>query len=150
MLASRSWEKLVRTIWKSVRDFALTIGLVGGGQVLVSLLVWPLLFRSDPLGFSLSLSLVGFASWLLAFVLSFGDRRRSRGMVAPVAGLSVRNAPPRPVAGTLQAQVERSGCGFVLLVSSVVPLGLAFALRLQADLQSGKTWSDIFPPMPLP
>jgi hypothetical protein len=40
------------------------------------------------------------------------------------------------------------GCGFALLLSSFVPLALAFALRVNADLRSGMTWRELFPPMP--
>jgi hypothetical protein len=35
-----------------------------------------------------------------------------------------------------------------MFLSSLIPLVLAFILRVQADMQSGKTWSDIFPALP--
>jgi hypothetical protein len=50
----------------------------------------------------------------------------------------------------LWTQLKRSGCGFMIILSSVIPLGLAFILRLQADLQAGLTLRDIFPPIPTP
>jgi len=53
-----------------------------------------------------------------------------------------------PLVARLKGQIERCGCGTVLFLSSLVPLALAFALRIQADMRSGKTWSDIFPSMP--
>ena len=40
-----------------------------------------------------------------------------------------------------------AGCGFVLICASFIPLGIAFFLRLRADLRAGLTLRDIFPPM---
>lgn len=130
-----------------LRDLALTLLVVGGIQILLSLPVWALLFRSYPLGFSMALSLIGFASWLLASLLSFGLGRRPTGGTLPdrsPLGASGTN----PFVDHIQTQLDRSGCGFMLFLSSVIPLGLAFVLRLHADLQAGRTWNDIFPPLP--
>jgi hypothetical protein len=53
-----------------------------------------------------------------------------------------------PILDGVQDKIQRAGCGFVLLVSSIVPLGIALVLRLQADLRSGLELREIFPPMP--
>jgi hypothetical protein len=137
-----------------VRDLALCILILGGAQILLSLLLWPALFRSHPQGFSMALSLVGFGGWFVGFASSIGARRAmARRATAPEPG--ALEQPPtdtpeaaQPLVARLKGQIERCGCGTVLFLSSLVPLALAFALRVQADMQSGKTWSDIFPSMP--
>ena len=144
---SIKWREMLRGMLIGLRDFALTVSVVGAVQVLIGLALWPLLFRAQPLGLSMALSLVGFASWLLSFILSMGDRRRRRfdgeDGLAPPGGFK----GPAILDG-LQGQVQRSGCGFILLVGSLIPLGIAFALRLRADLQAGMSLRTLFPPMP--
>jgi hypothetical protein len=127
----------------------LTVLTVGGLQVLVSLVVWFLVFRTQPLGFSMALSLVGFVSWLVALFQSMGARRRALNTLSPVQRSPILSVP-YPFADSLQTQVDRLGCGFVLVISSLIPLGIAFALRLRADMAAGLTWGDIFPPLPGP
>jgi hypothetical protein len=140
-------RKWTRTALGRLRDLALTLLVVGGIQILLSLPVWALLFRLYPLGFSMALSLIGFASWLLASLLSFGLGRRPTG--GPLPDRSLPGIPgANPFVDHIQTQLDRSGCGFVLFLSSVIPLGLAFVLRVHADLQAGRTWNDIFPPLP--
>jgi hypothetical protein len=133
---------------------ALAALVLGSLQVLLSLLPWFVLFRSQPLGFSMALTLVGFGSWFVGFASSIGARRRipRRPMARPP---SAPSPPPETARGRtppwparLQEQLERLGCGTVLFFSSLLPLALAFFIRLQADLQTGKTWNDIFPTMP--
>ena len=144
---SIKWRDMLRGMLIGLRDFALTVLFVGAVQVLIGLVVWPLVFRGHPLGLSLALSLVGFGCWLVSFILSLGSSRRRRfddeGGLAPAGGFK---GPP--ILDSLQGQVQRSGCGFILLVASLVPLGIAFALRLRADLQAGMTIRTLFPPMP--
>jgi len=95
------------------------------------------------------------------------DRRRGTGpgslaaVADPVQGLSTgilygavpgglcELAPvvPYVVSSWQASKVQRAGCGFVLFLSSIIPLGLAFILRVRADLRAGMTWSDLFPPL---
>ena len=143
---STGWPKPIATILSNVRDFALTILIVGGAQVLVALLLSLILFRAYPQGFSMALSLVGFASWLLSSLMSF--RRGRRPTRATLLRSSLIDPPmAHPVVDHVQAQLQRAGCGFVLFLSSIIPLGLAFILRVRADLRTGMTWSDLFPPL---
>ncbi|MBN1643024.1 MAG: hypothetical protein JXA09_17440 [Anaerolineae bacterium] len=144
---SIKWREMIQGALIGLRDFALTVFIVGAMQVLLGLIVWPILFRSHPLGLSMALSLVGFASWLLSFIFSLGERRRRRfdGGIDLVPPEGLRG--PQILDG-LQSQLQRSGCGFILLVGSLLPLGIAFVLRLRADLQAGMDIRDIFPPMP--
>ena len=144
---SIKWRDILYGILTGLRDFALTVLVVGAVQILIGLILWPLVFRDHPLGLSMALSLVGFASWLVSFIMSLGERRRRRFGDDP--GL----APPEgfkgpPILDGMQSQVQRSGCGFLLLVGSLLPLGIAFALRLRADLQAGMSIRTLFPPMP--
>lgn len=142
-----NWRNALHTALISLRDFGLAALIVGAGQVLIALIVWPLVFRGHPLGLSMALSLVGFASWILAFLASMGDRRRRR--LQPEEQPSITDVHEDvPVLERLQDQMRQSGCGFILLVSSILPLGIAFLMRLRADLRAGLTLRDIFPPMP--
>jgi hypothetical protein len=148
-------QKTIRSrliaLWIYIRNWGLTVLIVGGIQVLLALLIWPILFRARSLGFSLALSLVGFASWIPSIALSFGFRRRLPRPGTGAAQPSTKVTAPRqmpPVIDQVQAQVERAGCGWTLFVSSIIPLGLAFVMRVQADLGTGKTWREIIPPLP--
>ena len=148
---SIKWRETLHKALRSLRDFALTVLVIGGIQVLIALLLWPIVFRDHPVGFSMALSLVGFGAWLISFAISFADRRRQRMAYMNVAG---RAAPPPSQPGDrslfegMRDQAQRAGCGCTLLVASLVPLGIAFVLRLRYDLRGGLTWRDIFPPMP--
>jgi hypothetical protein len=148
---SIKWRETLHKALRSLRDFALTILVIGGIQVLIALLLWPIVFRDHPVGFSMALSLVGFSAWLVSFALSLADRRRQRMMYISMAG---RAAPPpsqpgdRSLFDGMRDQAQRAGCGFTLLAASLVPLGVAFILRLRYDLRSGLTLRDILPPMP--
>jgi len=139
-----AWRKRIALFFKNAQASALWVGIAGGLQVLVSLFLWQILFRSYPLGLSMALTLVGFGSWFLSFFANVGGRRNTP--------LPMRSLDRPPISSRLpdqaREQIERSGCGCILLISSLVPLGIAFALRLLADFRMGKTWSDIFPSMP--
>ena len=137
-------------LWTSVYTWGLTVLIVGGVQVLLALLTWPIFFPGQALGFSLALSLVGFASWIPSIFLSFGSRRRlpRPGTARPSSPETNRPSSIPAIVEQVQAQVERAGCGWTLFVSSIIPLGLAFVLRAQADLETGKTWREIIPPLP--
>jgi len=141
------WRAALNTVLSSLRDFALTVAAFGGVQVLLSLIIWPLVFGNHPLGFSMALSLVGFASWGVAFAASLGGRRRQ-----PLSAMTGQMVPPptpdRNLLANMQDQVTRSGCGCILLTSSLIPLAIAFVLRLQSDLRQGLDLGEIFPPMP--
>jgi hypothetical protein len=145
------WQATLHAALQSLRDFALTALIAGGVQVLVALVLWPIVFRKQPVGFSLSLSAVGFGCWLLAFIASFADRRRQRFNMSR-AGTAAPQQPAGALDGTIlgpmQDQLQRSGCGFVLLISSIIPLGIALLLRVQYDMRAGYTLREIFPPMP--
>ena len=141
------WRETLKTVLSSLREFALTVAAFGGVQVLLALIIWPLIFGDDPLGLSLALSLVGFASWGIAFAASLGGRGRQS--LTAITGQTM--SPPvsdRNLLANMQDQVTRSGCGCILLTSSLIPLAIAFVLRLQADLRTGLDLGDIFPPMP--
>lgn len=149
------WQSTAQSLIKRLRDLALTVLVLGGAQILLSFLLWLMLFRSHVLGFSMALTLVGFGGWFIGFVSSIGVRRgmpqRSAARQPDAPEERPSGSAPRvthPWVERFQEQIERSGCGTVLLLSSLLPLALAFALRLQADMQSGKTWNDIFPKMP--
>jgi hypothetical protein len=161
---STGLRKTGATVLRGVRDLVLVVLAFGGIQLLLSVGVWAALFRSRPQGFSMALTLVGFGGWFFAFTASFSSRRRvpwTQGTSQqPPGRLSIgRDTPPlgegrstepaapaaSPLVGAAQAQIGRFGCGTVLFLSSLIPLGLAFTLRVQADMQSGKTWNDIFP-----
>jgi hypothetical protein len=141
-------NETLRAAWIGLRDFMQAVFIVGCMQVLISILVWPIVFHNQPLGFSMALSAVGFGSWVLSFVASFGGRRRLRGgMMVPSEVPDPSLAPIHPLVGLVQGQVQRAGCGFVLLCASLIPLGIALILRVRADLRTGLTLRDIFPPM---
>jgi hypothetical protein len=40
------------------------------------------------------------------------------------------------------------GCGTLFFLSGLAVLALAFVLRVRADMQTGMTWSDLFPTGP--
>jgi hypothetical protein len=143
---SAKLRSILRKALIGLRDLALTLLITGGVQVVVGLVLWPLLFRSQKLGLSMALSLVGFGSWVLSFLLSISGRRgRLTGeMPLEPPGMFEGHA----VLERVEDQIQRAGCGFTLLMSSLVPLGIAFILRLQSDLRSGLTLREIFPPMP--
>ena len=129
----------------SLRDLALTILIAGGAQILLALILWPILFGCQPLGFALALSLVGFGNWALSALSSFGlGRRRRRGS----QGKPAAQQQASPIVARVQEQLGRAGCSFVLFLSSLMPLALAFVIRLRADLRSGLTWQELFPPFP--
>ena len=141
------WKVALSRAWTGLYSFMLAVLVFAFGQVLIALALWPILFRTQRLGFSMALSLVGFGSWVVSLFASMGKRRRHR--LAPSAPVDI--PPPfldRPVMGRIQEQVKGAGCGLVLLAASLIPLGIAFVLRLQADLESGLTLRDIFPPVP--
>lgn len=149
-----AWQKWIAARWKDVRDLALVACVVGGLQVLVSLLIWQVLFRSYPMGLSMALTLVGFGGWLISFFACSRSSGRAPLGMRPWGGVPGGGRPQDnlPLGSALpdraREQLERSGCGCLLVVSSLIPLGIALALRLMADFRVGKTWSDIFPPMP--
>jgi hypothetical protein len=159
---STGGQERAASILIRARGFALTLLVFGGAQIVLSLVLWPLLFWSHPQGFAMALTLVGFGGWFAAFITSF---RRTRFPRAPEEVFAGNSAAPqlssssgRPLketdtddttpVGTLKTQVNRIGCGTVLFLSGLLPLGLAFVLRIQADMQSGKTWNEIFPTVP--
>ena len=141
------------SIQTRARDLAVNVLVFGGVQILLALLFWQVLFRSHPQGFALGLTLVGFGSWALSFFTSSRRRRwpTPSGMGFPQQALQpkARTAQPdKPSTSKLQEQLGSAGCGTVLFLSGLVSLGLAFALRVRADMQTGMTWSDIFPTGP--
>jgi len=133
------------------RDLAVNVLVFGGSQFLLAALFWQILFRSHPQGFALGLTLVGFGSWALAFLTSSRGRYRR-----PTMGMTRMAPQPTgptqrsegPATEKLREQLGTAGCGTVLFLSGLVSLGLAFVLRVRADMQSGLTWSDIFPTGP--
>jgi hypothetical protein len=141
------WHSWAFTLLLRARNLGLTVLTFGAAQVLLALVLWPLLFRAYPQGFSMALSLVGFGNWLVSSFASFGRGRRPSSEGRQLDDLdSSRSADS--VVDHVRSQIQRSGCGFLFFLSSIVPLGLAFALRVRADLQRGFTWRDLFPPVP--
>jgi hypothetical protein len=138
------------------RDLAINVLVFGTAQILIALLLWQIVFRTHPQGFAMGLTLIGFASWAVAFMTS-SRRPRSRRMSPQEAWLGSRKgessseAPSRgkaPAPESLRARLQGAGCSTVLFLSGLISLGLAFALRVRADMQAGMTWSDIFPTGP--
>jgi hypothetical protein len=141
------WRQALHNALHELRDLALSMLIVGGAQVLVGLVLWPLVFRRQALlGLSMALSLVGFGSWLLSFVMSFTGRRR--GFANQMAIEPPNLFENHTLLEGVQDRIQRIGCGFMLLVSSLIPLGIALLLRLQHDLRAGLELREIFPPMP--
>lgn len=131
------------------RDLAVNVLFFGAAQIALALLLWQILFRSHPQGFAMGLTLVGFASWALAFMTSSRGRPMGRGMARPSPQPQGRATQPDSSSPSkLQAQLGSAGCGTVLFLSGLASLGLAFTLRVRADMQAGMTWSDIFPTGP--
>lgn len=157
---STGWRKSGTTVLSSLRDLVLVVLAFGGVQLLLSVGVWAALFRSYPQGFSMALTLVGFGGWFIAFTSSFTGRRRvpwgqdpqlpvgDRAPTEPDDPARGASPPATPLVGAAQTHIRRFGCGTVMFLSSLIPLVLAFILRVQADMQTGKTWSDIFPAVP--
>jgi hypothetical protein len=142
---STGWRKPVAAFWVRARDLALTLLIMGTGEVLIALVVWPLLFDKYPQGFSMALSLVGFSVWVIASVASLSNRGRPRFRSSATPG-ELSSSPSQLRLGRLPRQLQ-PGCGFPFFLSSFVPLTLAFILRVRADLQAGYTWHDLFPPL---
>ena len=138
-------RKPVAALWVRARDLALTLLIMGGSEILVALVVWPLLFGKYPQGFSMALSLVGFSVWVIASVASLSNRGRP-GFRGPAIGGELNPSPNSPSSRRVPRQFQ-PGCGFPFFLSSFVPLTLAFILRVRADLQAGYTWRDLFPPL---
>jgi hypothetical protein len=142
-------RKPERSFILRARDLALNVLVFAGAQILLALLFWQLLFRSHPQGFAMGLTLVGFVSWAIAFMTSFRKPWRpamGRTALRPEAEPPRGDAPSR--SNKLQVQLGSAGCGTVLFLSGLVTLALAFVLRVRADMQTGMTWSDIFPTGP--
>lgn len=140
------WKQALHAALNGLRDLALSLLIVGGAQVLAGLILWPLLFRRREVGLSLALSLVGFGSWLLSFVMSLTGRR---GRLPNDMTIEAPNVfADHPLLERAQDRIRRIGCGFTLLISSIIPLGIALVLRLQHDLRAGLELREIFPPMP--
>ena len=142
---STGWRKPVAVFWVRARDLALNVLIMGGSEILIALVAWPLLFAKYPQGFSMALSLVGFAVWVIASVASLSNRGRP-GFRSPTADSELNSSPSLPSLG--RPGQFRPGCGFPFFLSSFVPLTLALILRVRADLQAGYTWHDLFPPLP--
>ena len=53
-----------------------------------------------------------------------------------------------PATSKLQEQLGSASVSTVLFFSGLLVLGQAFVLRERAEMQSGMTWSDIFPTEP--
>ncbi len=146
------WKKWFQSALSRLRRLAMVIGIIGAAQLLLGLIAWLLLFRTHPQGLSMGLSLIGFGSWAIAAVLSLGGRRpgaRPMGMGSMFGGmpaLSLSNLETsKPESHDAKPDLSRGGD--LLFVASLIPLAIAFTLRLQADLSAGRTWQDIFPPV---
>jgi len=140
------WRRALHTALTGLRDLTLSLLIVGGAQVAIGLILWPLIFRRQALGLSMALSLVGFGSWLLSFIMSVTGRRGRLADEMPIEPPNVFE--DHPLLEGVQDQIRRAGCGSMLLLSSVIPLGIAFVLRLRSDLRAGLELREIFPPMP--
>jgi hypothetical protein len=134
------WRKPGAAWWGRVRELALNTLIMGAGEVLIAPAVWLLLFHKYPQGFSMALSLVGFSVWVIASAASLSNRGRPRFATSG----ELRSSSNPLSLGRLRLQL---GCGFPFFLSSLIPLTLAFILRVRADLQAGYTWNDLFPPL---
>jgi len=142
---SAGWGKPVGAFLIRLGDLALNLLIMGGIEVLVALAVWPLLFRAYPQGFSMALSLVGFSVWAIASFASLRSRRPS-GSSRSSAG--TQESPPRGGSIGDRLKQVQPGSSLLFFFSSLIPLALAFILRVLADLRAGYTWHDLFPPFP--
>ena len=140
-----------RPFWHRARDLALNVLVFAGLQILLALLFWQLFFRSHPQGFAMGLTLVGFGSWALAMLAGSRGRsirgaRYSTASMAPPPELS----PPAHLSSRekLMERISNVGCGTLFFLSGLAVLALAFVLRVRADMQTGMTWSDLFPTGP--
>ena len=140
-------ERIPENSFRSrARDLAINVLVFGAAQVLLALLLWQLIFRTHPQGFALGLTLVGFGSWAVALMTSSRGRYRTPGMTGvPPPSKGKRPWKERMPRSEWTERLLNVGCGTVLFLSGLIALGLAFALRVRADMQTGMTWSDIFP-----
>jgi hypothetical protein len=139
-------RKPTSSFLERARDLALNVLIFAGAQILLALLFWQLFFRTHPQGFAMGLTLVGFGSWALSFLTSSRGRFRLRSPLETRPQTKTREPSGDAHArASLQDKLGGAGCGTVLFLSGLVSLGLAFVLRVRADMQAGMTWSDIFP-----
>jgi hypothetical protein len=143
-------RKAEHSIWVRARDLAVNVLIFAAAQILLALLFWQLFFRSHPQGFAMGLTLVGFASWVIAFVMVLRRRHRRPGIgrAALQPAMARKPGADAPATRKLPTHLGSAGCGTILLLSGLVSLALAFTLRVRADMQAGMTWSDIFPTAP--
>ena len=143
---SSGWQKLVQGTLKSLRDLVLAVSIVTAIQFVLSLLLWLVLFSKLSLGFPMALTLAGFVGWFLSFLSTFAGGRRRTATMSTAANLFNPFVVPQFATRreTPAERAERFGCGTVLFAASLIPLGVAFFLRKQADISKGMTWSDIF------
>ena len=140
------WRETVRSALLSLRNLLLGVVIVAAIEGVASLVVWAVLFRTLPLGVPMALTLIGFGGWLLSFLSSMGAGRRRMATGTFAGNMMNPFAVPQFLARreTSAERKERFGCGLVLFFASVIPLGVAFYMRVQADFRLGRTWSDIF------
>jgi hypothetical protein len=143
-------RKTKQGFWVRACGQAITVLIYTAAQLVLALIFWQLLFRSRDQGFALGLTLVGFASWAIMFVTGF--RARPRPMTQQEAWLGAQTTKAEGDAssarGKLNARLDMAGCGTALFLSGLITLSLALVLRVRADMQTGKTLSDIFPSGP--
>jgi len=165
----RSWRRIGREILERVGAFLLDVLIIGSVEMFASFLLWLVIFRSAPLGFSMALTVVGFIGWFIAFLLSFRSRpsrlqeMRANMMFSPFGNfLNPAMARPEETEKDEDEDAngdkkdkeddvslgERMARTMVFFIASLIPLGIAFAIRLQADFALGKSWEEIFPQVP--
>jgi|GEM_PF-4041712 len=147
----QNWKNKLRNALDDARRTIIVVAIIAGIQIAISLLAWLVLFRRYAQGLAMGLTLVGFLSWFLSF---FTSELNSR-----VAGARARlQAPYQPFISAdekkehdLSKQTpDRFDLGCLIFIAGIIPLLIAFALRVHADLSAGKTWADIFPPIYTP
>jgi hypothetical protein len=147
---STDGRKQKQGFWIRLRGQALTVLIYTAAQIVLALIFWRLLFRARDQGFALGLTLVGFTSWALLLVTGFRARSGMRSPMEAMTGSQdpKAQAPTASSRGKPSPNLDMAGCGTALFFSGLIVLALALVLRVHADMQTGKTLSDIFPSGP--
>lgn len=141
----------LKELLNNARRTLSVLAIIAAIQIVVALLAWQILFRSHAQGLAMGLSLVGFLSWFVSFFSAgLGGRVASARARIQNPALPFVPADEKKERDLGSQPVDQSGFGCLLFFASLIPLLIAFVLRIQADFAAGKTWNDIFPPMSTP
>ncbi len=146
-----NWKSRLKEFSSNARRTLVVLVIIAAIQIVVSLLAWQILFRNHAQGLAMGLSLVGFLSWFLSFFgAGLGGRVASARARMQNPALPFVPADEKKEREQGTEPIDQSSWGCLLFFASLIPLLVAFILRVQADFAAGKTWNDIFPPMNTP